>query len=101
MLRRAASYAPWWTKKTASQTSKLSRVGVTYMPSGQCPACTREAYSSATALRVSELVFGSDVILLRVGPVPDGSRDGPRERACAGFVKSMVGDEAKLSNLGK
>ena len=52
-IHTASKDGPWWTKKTASQTMRLSGDGVTYMPNGQCPVCRREAYSRETAVRVS------------------------------------------------
>lgn len=57
---------PWWTKKTASQTMRLSGEGITYMPRGQCAACRRDAYSSETAVRVRAEVASSEMLPPRV-----------------------------------
>ena len=58
-------HGPWWTKKTASQTMRLSGEGVTYMPNGQWPVWRREAYSRETAVRVRAGVASSEMLPVR------------------------------------
>ena len=75
---------------------------MTYIPSGQCPACRKEAYSSATAARATVLkaagtfAFTSlEVALVEV----EGMREGTRERALAGLERSIVGEGTKLPSM--
>lgn len=42
-------------KNTASQIRRLSVDGTTYIPSGQCRRCRREAYSNEMAVLVAAL----------------------------------------------
>lgn len=62
-----------------------------------------EAYSSATALRVSELIMldSGAAPLGGGGLVAERARGGPREWADGGVVRSRVGDVAKPSIRGK
>lgn len=75
----------------------FSADGVTYIPSGQCPAWRREAYSREMAVRVRVLREASCTkgrLVLR-----DGLRDGPRERAFDGLERSIVGEGTRPLNM--
>lgn len=83
---------PWWTKKTASHTMRLSGEGATYMPNGQCPVWRKEAYSSETAVRVRGGTGRSlDTLAVLVFCLED--------LALAGLERSSVGVGTRLESI--
>lgn len=93
MVRRQ-EYRPWWTKKTASQTSRSAGDGMTYMPSGQWPVFRMDAYSSETVVRVIAEVVAS-ALGDRTGAEEE---EGKRECSLAlvGAERSVVGEATRL-----
>ena len=87
----ASNDGPWCTKKTASQTMRLSGEGVTYMPNGQWPVWRREAYSRETAVRVRAGVASSVMLPWRV--------PWRWALAFAGEERSTMGAGTKLESI--
>ena len=60
--------------------------------------CLRDAYSRDIVVRVSVLSVVSGAGGGRLVP-PEGTRDGPRERALDGLVRSMVGEGTRPPSM--
>lgn len=63
-----------------------------YIPSGQCPSCRKDAYSSDTSVKVSGLVC----MLLLVEGILDGGADA---EGLLGLDKSIVCERAGVPSI--